>query len=306
MSEPSAPLKDRLTDRAVRALLAVLLSLPYAWRVPLMGWIVAYVIAPLAGWRQRVRDNLAYVCPELDRAEVERLARAVPANVGRTLIEIYSGEAFVARVRDTPLSGPGVAAFEAARQAGRPVILVTAHFGNYDAPRAALFAQGHPLAALYRPMENESFNDHYVEAISQIGEPLFPVDRKGVLGFVNYLRAGNVVGILTDVHAGRGALVTYFGKIAPTATSAAEWALKYDALLLPIYGRRLDSGLDFEILLDAPIPPTDAETMTQALNDSLERIVRRDMDQWFWIHRRWKPERRAGDQRATAAASTGP
>jgi KDO2-lipid IV(A) lauroyltransferase len=274
-------------------LLTALLSLPYRWRVPVMGGIVAHLVAPLAGWRQRIRENLSYACPELDPAEVRRLTRAVPANVGRTLIEIYSGDEFVRRVRDTSLSGPGVDAFLEARAADRPVILVTAHFGNYDAPRAALFAQGHPLAALYRPMENESFNDHYVKAISRIGEPLFPVDRKGVLGFVNYLRAGNVVGILTDVHAGRGALLTYFGQVAPTATSAAEWALRYDALLLPIYGRRLESGLDFEIFLDTPVPHTDPETMTQALNDSLERIVRDNMDQWFWIHRRWKPERRA-------------
>jgi KDO2-lipid IV(A) lauroyltransferase len=28
--------------------------------------------------------------------------------------------------------------------------------------------------------------------------------------------------------------------------------------------------------------------MTQALNDSLELLVRQHLDQWFWIHRRWK------------------
>jgi KDO2-lipid IV(A) lauroyltransferase len=28
--------------------------------------------------------------------------------------------------------------------------------------------------------------------------------------------------------------------------------------------------------------------MTQALNDSLEALVRQHPEQWFWIHRRWK------------------
>jgi KDO2-lipid IV(A) lauroyltransferase len=28
--------------------------------------------------------------------------------------------------------------------------------------------------------------------------------------------------------------------------------------------------------------------MTQALNDSLEALVRGNLDQWLWIHRRWK------------------
>ena len=43
---------------------------------------------------------------------------------------------------------------------------------------------------------------------------------------------------------------------------------------------------------EAPIPPGDPVEMTQAINDNLEGWVRRHMDQWFWIHRRWKPERK--------------
>jgi KDO2-lipid IV(A) lauroyltransferase len=28
--------------------------------------------------------------------------------------------------------------------------------------------------------------------------------------------------------------------------------------------------------------------MTQEFNDRLEVMVRQHMDQWFWVHRRWK------------------
>ena len=40
--------------------------------------------------------------------------------------------------------------------------------------------------------------------------------------------------------------------------------------------------------VEPPVPPGTPEAMTQGLNDSLEALVRRHMDQWFWIHRRWK------------------
>jgi len=60
--------------------------------------------------------------------------------------------------------------------------------------------------------------------------------------------------------------------------------------------------MDFTIQTDAPVPHTDAITMTQALNDSLEHVVRQHMGQWLWIHRRWKPER----QRTRAAAKIDP
>ena len=81
--------------------------LPYRWRVPVAGWLVAHVLAPLAGYRRRVRDNLALVCPEPSKDEVERLVRRVPNNVGRNLIELYSPE-FPDQVRPSRTYGPGI------------------------------------------------------------------------------------------------------------------------------------------------------------------------------------------------------
>jgi KDO2-lipid IV(A) lauroyltransferase len=41
-------------------------------------------------------------------------------------------------------------------------------------------------------------------------------------------------------------------------------------------------------VLEAPVPHSDAVTMTQALNDSLTARVEADPGQWFWVHRRWR------------------
>ena len=277
-----------LEDRALRGLFWAMLRLPYRWRVPLAGWVVAHVVAPLAGYRRRIRENLALILPDLPKSEVERLVRRVPDNVGRTLIEIYSGPEFVARAVSHPLTGPGVTALDEAHRAGRPVILVTGHFGNYDASRAALIAKGYRVGALYNPMKNAYFNDHYVKAISQIGTPLFARGKRGMADMVRHLRSGGMLGLLMDQAMYRGVPLKFFGHTAMTALSAADLALKYDALVIPTYAVRQPDGLTFEITVEAPIPHDTPEAMTQALNDSLEAIVRRNLDQWFWIHRRWK------------------
>src|SRR6056297_2119159 len=141
-----------LTNLALRGLIGTTMLLPYAARVRAMGWLVSRVVAPLAVFDKRIRDNLAFVCPDLPEDEVRRLCRTVPDNAGRTLIEIYSGEAFVERARAAPLTGPGLSTLEQARAAGRPVILVSGHFGNYDVARANLIARGHRMGALYRRM----------------------------------------------------------------------------------------------------------------------------------------------------------
>ncbi len=288
MPDTSFKFGPKVQDRALRSLIWLLLRLPYSWRVPLCGWIMGRVIAPLAGYDQRVRENLARILPGLPEAEVKRLTRSVPNNVGRTIIEMYSGEEFVARATRHPLTGAGLEALAEAAAAKRPVIIVSGHFGNYDAARAALLRQGYPFGGLYRRMNNLYFNEHYVAAISKIGEPLFARDKKGMAGMIRFLREGGMLGLLIDQHMSHGARLSFFGHDAMTALSAAEMALKYDALIFPVYAIRLENGLDFRIVVEKPIPPGTPEEQTQALNDSLEALVRQHLDQWLWIHRRWK------------------
>lgn len=288
-TKPQGTWGQWLSDRAIRALLAALLALPYRLRVPLCGWIVSRMIAPLVGWRRRIADNLALILPDLPRDEAKRLLTAVPDNIGRTLIEIYSGPEFIARATALPLEGAGVAALEAAHAAGRPVILATGHFGNYDAVRAALIARGYPLGALYRAMSNPWFNEHYVAAIGTIGQPLFEQGRGGLGQMLRHLKRGGMLGILPDQRMSAGAPLQFFGHPALTALSTAEMALKYDALLIPVYAIRQPDGLTFRIMVSAPIAPGTGLAMTQALNDDLEGLIRQYPGQWLWTHRRWKP-----------------
>lgn len=281
-----------LQNMAIRVLLWGALRMPYERRVVFAGRLVSRWISPIAGWRRRIARNLDHVCPELSAEEVRRLQQEVADNAGRALIESYSGSEFVDRTKSSPLDGPGLAPFLEARAEGRPVILVTAHFGNYFAARAAIEGKGHTLAALYRPMRNRWFNDHYVAAISAMGEPVFPADKRGILGYVRHLADGGIVAILVDVFAIGGANLKFFGQPAPTALSAAEWAVKYEALMVPIYAIRQPDGLTFRVFLDAPVTHEEPAAMMQALNDSLEVQVRQDMGQWFWVHRRWKQKKK--------------
>jgi KDO2-lipid IV(A) lauroyltransferase len=277
-----------ITNLFLRSLIGLALALPYATRVRLMGWLVENIVSPLAGYPKRIRANLAHVLPDLPEAEIARLCKAVPNNAGRTLIELYSGKDFVNSAVHAAITGPGYDALNQARAEGRPVILVTGHFGNYDVSRAALVAKGHNMGALYRKMSNPYFNAHYVKSISTIGTPMFEQGRKGMAQMVRHIKNGGVLGILTDLHAHGGTRLNFFDKPAITSLITAELALKYNAALIPIYAVRQENGLDFEIIVQAEIPHSDPETMTQAVNDGLEALVRENMHQWFWIHRRWK------------------
>lgn len=278
-----------LANLFLRALIGLIGLIPYRARVPVMGWLVSRVLAPLAGFDRRVRTNLNLTCPDLPETEVRRLCRAVADNAGRTLIELYAGKSFVDRARAAPIGGPGLQALQEARENGQPVILMTGHFGNYDAARAKLISMGHQMGSLYRRMANPYFNEHYLRTITAIGKPMFEQGRRGMIEMVRYLKGGGIIAIVGDLYVQDGIELGFFGQPAITSTVPAELALKHNAVLIPVYAIRQPNGLDFEIVMHAPIDHSDAVSMTQAINDGLEALVRDHMDQWFWIHRRWKP-----------------
>jgi KDO2-lipid IV(A) lauroyltransferase len=292
---PSSPPQDTqplslrhwLEDRAAGLLIGALKRLPYERRVPAMGWVARRIMGPLV-LNRRVRANLAHVFPDLPRTEVQRICGGVADNFGRTFIEIHSGAEFAARAARMPIGGPGLAALDEAHAQGRPVVLVSAHFGNYDAWRAGLSARGFKVGGLYMPMTNPAANRRYVATIEAVASPLFPRGPEGMTDMIRFLRGGGMLGLLGDHYILGGEVMDFLGKPARTATSAAKMALKYNALLVPLYATRNPDGLSFTIEVEAPIPHSDALTMTQALNDSAGARVRGHMDQWFWLHRRWK------------------
>ena len=279
-----------LSNAVIVGIIKTALALPYTTRVRLVGRLVQHVIGPAAGYRKRALDNLALIWPDMPLEERQKIAATCLNNVGRTFIENYSAQDFPARMAQNTPAGPGLSALEAAAAADRPVILVTGHYGNYEATRAALVARGYHIGGLYRDMANPYFNAHYVKTMEAFGGPVFPQGRRGTAGFVRHLKEGGHLVLLFDQHVFGAPALEFIGQPANTALSAAELAMRYNADLIPFYGIRKPDGLSFETVLEAPIPHSDPTTMTQALNDSLSARIRQDPGQWFWVHRRWRPE----------------
>ncbi|WP_299076205.1 lysophospholipid acyltransferase family protein [uncultured Ruegeria sp.] len=272
----------------LKGVIGAMRMLPYERRVATMGAIMRG-LAPVVGFRTRVRRNLKLTCPDLTEAEVKQISRDVPDNAGRAIMEHFSPEDFTERQKTAKISGPGIAAFDAALAEGRPVMMITAHFGHYLAARIALQAHsGQPIGCLFRRMANPYFNEAYVEAFYKTGAPMFEQGRRGMVEMVRTLKKNGVIAIVSDLHAQGGEELMFFGKPAVTSVLNAELAIKYNAVMIPCYAIRQPNGIDFEIMLHDPVEHSDPKTMTQFITDDLEKMVRQHMGQWFWVHRRWK------------------
>ena len=284
-------LADRAVDAGFRATLATAMLLPYPRRVAFMGAVLAHAAGPLAGYRRRARENLALIHPDWPEARRRALAREVLDNLGRALAENYSWRELGARLAGAPVTGGGLPHLAEAAARGRPVLFVTGHLGNHEAPRHVLTAMGHRIGGLYREMGNPFVNAHYAATMAEVSGPIFPKGRRGTMGFVRHLASGGMATILFDLHASEGVAIPFLGRPAMTATTAADLALRYDALLMPYWGIRRPDGLSFDVVLEEPIAPSTPLAMMTEATARLEARVSAHPGQWFWVHRRWKPAR---------------
>ena len=279
---------DWVADHALRSLIKSVMRLPYERRVATMGRFLQNGVGPLFGYRSRAENNLALIYPDWTQNHRREIANGVCNNFGRTLIENYSHKEFGDYIKHSSIVGTGFEALQNAQSSGQPVIFVTGHFGNHEAPRQVLSQKGLTIGGLYRKMANPYFNDHYAKTMTSWGGPVFEQGRRGTMGFARHIKSGGMGTLLFDVNQDDGEPVQFLGRPALTSTSAAEIALKFDALVIPYFGVRQPNGLSFQIEVDAPIAPTDPIQMTLDMNRALEIRIKENPEQWFWVHRRWK------------------
>lgn len=295
--------KDRLSDLALRGFVGALRLLPVRTRLTLVGWTVRRLIAPPLGWYARVVANIDHVWPGTPEAKKREIAEQAIDNLGRALIENYDPREMLRRGAAYPVTGPGLPVLEQAVAEGRPVMLISGHYGSPVCARCALIARGYQVGGLLRPLSNPYSNQRYVQNYKDVGEPMFEQGRRGTMALLKYIRDGGTAAMLFDVFESSGAAIDFLGQPAPTALSPAEIAVKTGALLIPYFGIRRPDRYGFDCILEEPIPPGEPIDMMREATRRLEARILQDPGQWMWTHRRWKPKRQMKRQRKRAAAT---
>ncbi|WGI23594.1 lysophospholipid acyltransferase family protein [Amylibacter sp. IMCC11727] len=270
----------------IRTTLWLAKLVPFRVRGSIMAAVGGTLVRYVPSFRKRAEAGLTKVFPNMPTSERLALVRAVGRNIARTMTELLFNAEFSKVAEQLPVHGPGLAVVKAAQADGRGALIVSGHYGQWEAIRHAFRTQGIEVGAVYRPNNNPYYEPLFVKNVEIGGKPLAPKGTAGTKVMVRHLRKGGVMAILTDQKYGQGPTLDFLGHPASTTTAPAELALKYDLPLIPAYGIRTKDGLRIET--EAPIPSSDANTMMQAVNDSLAARVLADPTQWHWLHQRWE------------------
>lgn len=227
------------------------------------------------------------VFPNMTRSARAKLGQSMGKHLGRTLFELYHDKEFQAQKHKFRVSGPGLDALKKAQATGKGAIIVSGHFGQWEAVRATLRQYGMESGAIIRTHKNPHYARRIRAGIEAGGKPILSTGRTGTMALVRHLRNGGIISILLDEKYPKGIRLPFLGVDALTSISAAQLALKYDLPMIPAYGIRIDEENAIQVIFEAPIAHTDSVTMTRAFNDSLSARILANPDQWYWLLKRW-------------------
>ncbi len=180
-------------------------------------------------------------------------------------------------------------------RAGRPVILLLAHLGNWE-----LCAQLMPKfigyvrnATVYQRLRNRRIDQHLRTLRARSGVEMY--DRaEGFSQPIKLLRGGGAIGILCDQHAGdKGIWVPFFNKLASTTSLPALLAKRTGAALVGIAFYTVGTAR-WRVAIGPTIEPQKNQSigdLTSRANDIVEEQIKSAPADWFWVHDRWKTPR---------------
>jgi KDO2-lipid IV(A) lauroyltransferase len=240
--------------------------------------------------RDVVRAVYRHFCTVL--VEMVHLPRKIRPTNWRRYLELPDGETLV----DVLLSG-------------RPVLIVTGHFGNWEMAGYALGLFGFKSYAVARPLDNPYLDAFLRRFREHTGQQLLA--KKGEVDRMqDILDRGGVICTLADQDAGQqGLYVDFFGRPASTHKAIALLALRHRAVVLVCGAQKVGEPMRYAVRCTDVLWPEDFEgdpravrNFTQRYTAALERLARLAPEQYFWLHRRWKHQPKEKEKAVRRAA----
>ena len=182
-----------------------------------------------------------------------------------------------------------------ALSSGRPILVVTAHYGNWELTAFMLRFFGIRAHLVARQMDNPYLDEMMRNFRESIGHTV--LSKRGDLARMEeVLHDRGTLCTLADQDAGpRGMFVDFFGRPASTHRVFAHLARRTQALIIVVGAQNLGTPLDYALRATDIIDPHEfashpdaIRAITQRISTGVERLVRHDPRQYLWLHRRWK------------------
>ncbi len=238
--------------------------------------------------------NLKAAFPEKKSCEIKKILKSHYENLGMSIVELLKLPVMGKRYLQRYLKVENFDRIERSLASGKGVILLGAHFGNWEIASLAASSRGHSFTVFAREQKHSRLNNLLNGYREMTG---CKVITKGfaVREIIKTLYNNGIVAMLSDQDAGaNGVFVNFMHRPASTAQGPISFALKTGAEIISCFVWR--SGFKNHIveigeplkLIDTGEKEKDIRKNLNMITDILEAYIRKCPDQWLWSHKRWK------------------
>jgi KDO2-lipid IV(A) lauroyltransferase len=151
------------------------------------------------------------------------------------------------------------------------------------------------IGAIYRPLNNIFLNP-IMEFIRKKYICPIQIEKSsaGTRRLIKHISTKNPLALMIDQRLSSSIHVPFFNQPATTTTTPAQLAIKYDALLVPVFLKRLKKT-NYEFFIEEPLEvkktnnyEKDIFNITAIMNKKIEEFIKVDPASWLWSHDRWK------------------
>ena len=261
-----------------------------------LGEIIGKYFGPLFRKKTIAKKNILIAFPDLNEKSINEMIERMWKNIGRIFGEyIHINKFSIIDQKKIKIVFANKNNFELLKKNNKPVVFFSGHFANFELMAKCLQELGFNIGAIYRPLNNIFLNP-IMEFIRK--KYICPIQiEKGSNGtkkLIKHISTNNPLALMIDQRLSSSIRVPFFNQPATTTTAPAQLAIKYDALLVPVFLKRLEKS-NFEFFIEEPLIinrtndyDKDIFNITQSMNKKIEEFIKRDPAHWLWSHDRWK------------------
>ena len=249
--------------------------------------------------RKHTLNNLKIAFPTKTENELTDIAIKFYKNLGMVFVEIFR----LNKYKESNIDDFVEYDFDQIKNiyGGQGILLLTAHFGNWELLAKTFGLKGYKGNVLARPLDNPYIEKILYDLRTASGNKVIYNRENAVKNIISALNEKEIVGFLPDENASKriGVFVDFFGVKACTMPGMANIAAKTKLPVVPAFIVRI-KGKDgnyskHRLIIEPPLDikytsdrKTDTMNILKLFNEKIEGIIKQYPEQWFWIHNRWK------------------
>ena len=255
------------------------------------GGLIGKIFGPFLKSKKIIKENILKLNPNFSEDEIDNLTKLMWENYGRIFAEYMFLKDFRLNKLSKYIKINGESNLNEIKLKNKPVVFISAHFSNFELMAMQIEKSGINLGAVYRPLNNiylnktmENLRKNYI-CRNQIKKGI-----SGVREILKLFQKNFSVAMMIDQRVTEGLKISFFNSYAYTTSIPAQLVKKFDCPIIPVHIERKNK-IYFEITFGKPInfdKHDNLETISQSLNNWLEKMISKNPSQWIWSHNRWK------------------